>query len=618
MGIGYLKLFKMHRYYLTSLLLTISLGLAFGQPTNSYKNDFSHGKELYSMGRYELAMEVLKPLTLPTNKSIYSPYAGYYYGLSAYKKGYSFLSEEMLKSILNIYPDWEKIDLVRLWLSKIYFEEKDYLQALAVIDKVKSSEINAKCEDLTRYEVSQIDDFEIVYELYQLYPENKALGEILADKIVNQPLLDQDRDLLRNLVSIFDLDKVKYKVIHELVSEKKETYNIAVLFPFMLEELNPTSLKMNNQFVLDIFEGIKVATRDLNTKGIRINVFAYDTERSAIKTQKIILSGELDGMDLLIGPLYPETVGIVSEYSHDRAINMFNPLSTNKELIENNPYSFLMKPTTEHLALAASDYVIGNLKNKNAIIFYEDTPKDSIAAFTYKVSIERDSFNVIFTQKLTGLDTVSVYNSLTQKVRFDDLNLSSEDSLRIIERHDLYDYFKRLGRVRTIEERRKIRPLEIFRIAPDSIGHIFVASNRELIGASTISGIETRGDSIVIIGNESWLTFKSVSLNQLERLSVLLLAPSYISHKNAALQDVNQKLLYTLNQPPTKYHYLGYETINFVGEMLNLYGVYFQVGLRTQGIYPGVLYQGYNYMESNDNIHIPIIEFKNSEFWIVN
>ena len=608
----------MHRYYLTGLLLTVSLGLAFGQRNNTYKNDFNHGKELYGMGRYEMAMEVLKPLTLPTNKSTYSPYAGYYYSLSAYQKGYSFLSEEMLKSVLEIYPDWEKIDLVRFWLSKIYLEEEEFIQALAVIDKVRSSEINTKCEDLARYEIGKIEEFEMVYGLYQMYPENKAVGEILADKIVSQPLLDQDRELLRNLVSIFDLDKNKYKVIHELSSEKKEAYNVAVLFPFMLEEINPTSLKMNNQFILDIFEGIKVATRDLKAKGIQINVFAYDTERSAIKTQDIVRSGELEGMDLLIGPLYPETVRIVSEYSHDKGINMFNPLSTNQELIENNPYSFLVKPTTEHLALAASKYVISNLKNKNAIIFYEDTPRDSLAAITYKTFIEKDSFNVIYTQKLTGLDTLSVYNSLTEKVRFNDLDLSPEDSLKIIEQHDLYDYLARLRRARTIEERRKLKSLEIFKIAPDSIGHIFVATNRELIGASTISGIETRGDSIVIIGNESWLTFKSLSLNQLERLNVLLLSPGYISHNNSALQNIDQKLLYALNQPPNKYHHLGYETMNFVGEMLDLYGVYFQVGLRTQGVFPGVLYQGYDYTESNDNKHIPIIEFKNSEFRIVN
>ena len=50
--------------------------------------------------------------------------------------------------------------------------------------------------------------------------------------------------------------------------------------------------------------------------------------------------------------------------------------------------------------MVASDYAIGNLKNKNAIIFYEDNPRDSLAAFTYREAIERDSFNVIFTQKL--------------------------------------------------------------------------------------------------------------------------------------------------------------------------------------------------------------------------
>ena len=455
MGIEYSKLLKMYKYYLTGLLFTLSIGFTLAQRNNTYKNDYDHGKELYSMDRFDLAMEVLKPLTLPTNKNIYSPYAGYYYSLSAYEKGYSYLAEEMLKSILNIYPDWEKVDMVRFWLTKIYFEETDFEKALDVIDNIKSSEIKEKSYNLVMYEIGKMDDYDTVYVLYQRYPGNQALAEILADKIVSQPLLEQDRDLLRNLVSVFDLDQNKYKVIHELVSEKKEEYNIAVLFPFMVEEINPTNLKMNNQFILDMFEGIKVARQGLKSKGINVNLFAYDTERSGSKTLEIIQSGELEGMDLIIGPLYPEAVNIVSEYSHEKGINMFNPLSTNRDLIENNPYSFLVKPTTEHLAMVASDYAIGNLKNKNAIIFYEDNPRDSLAAFTYREAIERDSFNVIFTQKLTGLDTVSVYNSLTQKVRFDALDMSPEDSLKIIERHDLYGYFNRLRRARTVEERRK-------------------------------------------------------------------------------------------------------------------------------------------------------------------
>jgi hypothetical protein len=145
-----------------------------------------------------------------------------------------------------------------------------------------------------------------------------------------------------------------------------------------------------------------------------------------------------------------------------------------------------------------------------------------------------------------------------------------------------------------------------------------VATNKELIAASSISGMETRGDSITLIGYEDWLDYKSLSLNQMEILDVKFIAPGYISNSNPRLQDVYQKILYTMNKSPNKYHYLGYELINFVGEMLYQHGIYFQVGLYDQEVYPGILYQGFDYSKSNDNQYIPIIGFEDSHFLISN
>jgi hypothetical protein len=450
------------------------------------------------------------------------------------------------------------------------------------------------------------------------YPNIDGLAIILADKISDQPLMEQDRHLLLDIIEKFNLNKDRYNFIEEFESQIKDSYNVAVLLPFMLKDIVPSNLRRSNQFVLDIYEGIKIGLQRLERKGVQINVFAYDTEKNAQTTMDLIESGELDGMDLLIGPLYPETVKLISEFSLEKRINMFNPLSSNSDLIANNPFCFLFKPAHENMAYAASNFIKNYKENKNAIIFYEDDPRDSLMAFTYKAAIEKDSFNVVLIQKITGLDTISVYNTLTQKVRFDELRLTSEDSIRIMEQHDLYDYFAKLRRARTQEDLKKIRPIDLFIIAPDSIGHIFVATNKELIAASTISGLETRGDSITLIGNEDWLNYKSLSLTQMESLDIKFIAPSYISHSRPQLQDVYQKILYTINKSPNKYHYLGYELINFVGEMLYLHGTYFQVGFQRQGIYPGILYQGFDYSNSNDNLLIPIIEFKESQFSIVN
>jgi hypothetical protein len=80
-------------------------------------------------------------------------------------------------------------------------------------------------------------------------------------------------------------------------------------------------------------------------------------------------------------------------------------------------------------------------------------------------------------------------------------------------------------------------------IAPDSIGHIFVASNNELIGANTISGVETRRDGFMIIGNENWIDFKSLSLEQLAMLNIVLIAPSYVDRDNYRLNELNSRII---------------------------------------------------------------------------
>ena len=608
----------MYKYLLTSFIALFAFSLSHSQVQHTAEQNYLQGREMYQTGRYDFAMEILKPMTLPTNKSEFSPYAAYYYSLSAVEKGYIYLAEEMLKYATTQYQKWDKVDLLKYWLSKIYFDEGDYDSALQIINDIIDPSIRHYSNELIKSTLWETDSVEILTNLYLNYPNNDGLAVVLANKISKQPLMDQDRKLLYDIIEKFNLNKNEYDFIDELESIKKPVYNIAVLLPFMTHDIVPNNLRRSNQFVLDIYEGIKIGTEELRDQGININVFAYDTERDENRTRELIESGELDGMDLLIGPLYPEPVRLVSEFSLKKRINMFNPLSSNSDLIAYNPFCFLIKPTNESIAYAAADFINKNKINKNAMIFYEDDPRDSLMAYTYKGAIEEDSFKVVLTQKITGSDTISVYNTLTQKVRLDALDLTKEDSAWIVERYGLSDYFEKLKRVQNVEELKRLQSLELFVIPSDSIGHIFVATNKELIAASTISGMDTRGDLITVIGHEDWLDYKSLSLSQMESLDIKFVAPGYISNSNPKLQDVYQKILYTLNKSPNKYHYLGYELINFVGEMLQEYGIYFQTGLRERGIIPGILYQGFDYSNSNDNRLIPIIKFEDSHFSIAN
>ncbi len=602
------------------ILLIACTGILSGlnaQSPGPLKREYLRGKQMYEEGRYEMAMEILKPLTLTSNKSPYAPYAAYYYSLAAINEDYNFLAEEMLQSTLKAYPDWEQVDLLKFWLVKIYLKEEDYGSAIEISSKINDASLQSKSDELVKGDLALIDDIDGLKELYFKYKDYAPLAYVLADKIMLRPLFDQDRELLKEVVTRFDLDRNKYYFIDAVMSEKKDQYNVAVLFPFMYDDIIPDQVRRNNQFILDLYEGMKLAGDQLLEKDNTINLYAFDTEKDAETTKRIIESGQLEGIDLIIGPLYPGPVSVISEFSLENRINMVNPLSSNFDLINKNPFCFLIKPTLQRQALEAEKYVSDHVDNKHGIIFYENSDSDSLLAYTYKQAIEEDSFNIVYSRKIYDEDTFSVYKMLTRKVKFKEVALTREDSTWYIERYDLYDYFEELA-LRKEDKNKNSRPLELYVIPPDSIGHIFVASGNELIGTNVISGVGTRGDSILIIGDESWLHFRSLSLEQWELLDILLIAPGFIASGNPVIEDINQKVIFTYNKPPTRYHYLGYETMHFLGNMLHSYGTHFQVKMSEKGRYPGLLFQGFDYSDGNDNAVVPLIKFENSEFKIVN
>ncbi len=153
---------------------------------------------------------------------------------------------------------------------------------------------------------------------------------------------------------------------------------------------------------------------------------------------------------------------------------------------------------------------------------------------------------------------------------------------------------------------------------PDSIGHVFGASANQLIATSIISGVETRADNTYIVGNEDWLDIRQLSLEQLDRLNIILTAPGYIDDGNPNLERINDLIIDSTHAPPNKYHYLGYEIISYLGHMLSKYGSPFLGGLKIEGFYPGLIYYGFDYSEGRDNNLVPIIQFVGNDFVIIN
>ena len=596
--------------YLIILMYLASLR-GYSQSHSTDQEILERGKSLYNQRLYDSSMSVLHPLSHKNGNAL-TPYAGFYYMLSAYKKGFSYLAMDMGNRILINYPKWNNLNEVKLWMIKFYLYDKNYSRALSTVESVSGNELKKMAEALYLNAIDSIPDFNDVVSLYQANQDNELIARNLADRIIRKPLLLRDMDLLKQLVQKFNFDKNIYRTDLKPEGVKKERYKVAVLLPFMEEDIIPGVSEKNNQFVYDMYEGIIIGNEQLKLAGINLDIVAYDTKKSGVETRKLIQSDELNGVDIMIGPLYSDEVRSISEFSKEKQIMVCNPLSTNSEIIKNNPYTILFKPTTERQSRAAAYYAADHFKtNKNYFLFYGDNPRDSISAFTFRSILQTDSFNLNFQHRVSSEDTADIYTLLTLKVKLKDLKLPYEDSLRLLSHYSIDTAALRIAN-------KKVEEQEIFVMVPDSIGFVYGASSNQLIATNIISGVETRSDHTAIIGNEDWLDVSQLSPEQFDRLNIVLAAPGFIDTDNPEREKINNLIIAKIHATPDKYHYLGYEMITYIGTMLNKYGSPFLAGLKKEGFYKGKIFYGFDYSNGQDNNIVPVIRSVGDKFIIVN
>ena len=552
-------------------MLLFSFGILAAQDSPETQRQYLNGKELFKLGKYELAMEAFKPLTSTSKNSMYSEYASFYYALSAYRVGQLDLAKSMLLQIEQRFPRWNKIQDVYYWISKVNFEGGDYLPAIAYNTQIKNEAIKTDGLSMKKAYLSEVQDQDLLQELIELHPYDKEVAEALAVRIASQPIINQDRNLLDFLISEFELNDSIFAGSQHLRSIKKESYNVAVMLPILYDRVKSSRSVRNNPF-LDLYEGIAWGQKQLKSEGVNINLFAYDTRMDSLATQKLMSSEEMLGMDLIIGPLHGRTSPLASNFSFENRVNMINPLSSNSTVIGNNPFSFLFKPSLETQARRAANFAKENFDDKKAAIVYGISVQDSIKAYNYKVEMEKDSFEVVLMKKVDAKD-------LDKMVEW----FSGDYPLKEIKK----------------------------------IGHFYLPSEDRLLNARMITVLESYTSKPAIV-SEEWLKISSITFEELEQLGVYFVAPDFVkygSHKVSSFRESfqNQENIY-----PSKYVYLGYEMMLYVGRMLEQHGTYFQTSFSDNKPYRGEIFIGTQFKQSNDNQVVPILKFQESDLVLAN
>lgn len=562
------------------VLIFILLGLLYA-PTilaQDYKRQYKAAREFFSEESYSLAMEAFKPLIVYDKNNPYVEHASFFYALSAYHQNFPSVAKDMLLQIKELYPAWGQMKEVNYWLAKIYFDQRQYFQAMQMLRDYPSLSSQPDVVQMKMYYLAGIEDVETLRMMWEEHPTDTVVAKSLAKAISKLPFLEQDAQLMDSLITRFNFDRDEFASSLKPVNVFKDRYVVSLLFPFLAKTLEPSTSTKVNQSILDLYLGIRMAADSLNKLGINIDLRTYDTERSILATSALLELQELKDSDLIVGPLFQNQNKLVSDFSINNKINMISPVSNNTEFIGGNPFAMLLQPSSETIGTRSAEWIAANVPNKNCMVFYGESPKDTVTAKSFLNRAKELDLKIVWSEKVAKENSVTIFNRLATPVE--------------------YDEFK--------------NPVQ-FELKLDSIGSVFVASDDPLIYTKVISGVDTRGDSVIIVGNETWLNNAAANFSTYERLHITMAAPTFTSSSNSNYKAFRSKFIKRHGVMPTENSKTGYEFMWFIGHCLSKYGVYFQDGLREQAMMPGHLFKGYDFSSGQSNQFVPFIHFKGGE-----
>lgn len=574
-----MKLSIMIRVTWYFLAFVLAAGSANGQA--DFRQQFVNGKNLFLEGEYNLAMEAFKPVIPYDASNPYSQYASFYYSIAAYRQGYLSVAKDMLNQVKKVNPNWDKMDEVNFWLGTIHMDNGEYFQGLNLWKGIRNPSVRKNIDASKKRYLGKIDDPEILRMMTEEHPDDPVIGHALAyalSRNLNDPAV---RDQFEETIRKYKLKRGDF--INEAPpSYTKPVYSVSVLYPFMMTTLDPTPARKRNQLILDLYEGMKMAVDTLGRRGVKIDLRAYDTERKAATISRLLKTPELLNTDLIVGPFFPDENALVQEFSMKNRINVFKPFTNNLEMVGANEFGYLMQPAYETIGRKSAEFVAENLtRRKNCMIFYGTTKKDSILAASFAQKVSESGLKVVSSQRVSRDASASIIKTLATPTEFDEWK----------------------------------NPIE-FELKRDSIGCIFVASDEALIYSKVISSVETRRDSILIVGSESWLDQSALDYDKFQSLGIVMSSPNFTSMSNPHYAAFTKKYLRTHGRVPSEYAATGYELMMFLGNALHKHGVYFQEGF-SKGTLPGYLYQGYDYQFSHDNQLVPFVKFARGALTVV-
>ncbi len=546
--------------FILLLLSYASVAQQVALSERDYALKYKKAVQLFAEQKYFEAKDEFTPLTSRRYENSIVPFVLYYHALSSFKLLRNFEARTSLRQLFERFPDWKKIDEGYYLYANACFAENYIDEGMQYINRISTNVLRQDVENMQYFYFSKYKDPAQLKILNQKYPNNAILAQLLVDNIQKSKNVSrEDLELSDRLTNQFNLGTITNtpKKTSTNTRENAGVINVAILLPFRLFEFDPAKNNRANQYIYDMYAGMKLAKEKLEMEQINVNLFTFDIDRDASLVSELVNNGNFNQVNLLVGPLYPEANKVANSFAKSNEVVQVHPLSNNRQLIVNDKTTFLASPSYEMQAAKAIDYINSQNSPRSVAIYYGNTRKDSTFAYIYRDKAMESGI------------------SITTIKRF----ITAED----------------------IDVKRKP-------------GHIFISGSDNSFGAKVVSALDKKKVSAPIIAASAAFDFEGASLNIFNR-QLYLIQLDYINREKEEVKNFRSSFINEQNIAPSYYGCWGYDMLLFYARMLNSGKSKFRNNLDAIEYTQGYVLDGFDYTNgSNENKIVPIIKYQDGKF----
>ncbi|AUD02941.1 ABC transporter substrate-binding protein [Spirosoma pollinicola] len=579
----------------------LSWPLANAQIAPDVQKRYTAAVKLVQTGDYERAKADLNVII--QKRGVLAPYASYYYALAAFRQRNYNQSRLMLRQLMEFFPDWRKMDDANYLLAANCMELGQYEDALTALQPIRTPALRADITKLEQNFLPRITNLDQLKQLNKSFPNDRVVGLLLIDLIQRTAGDKDDLELSDRLTNRFGVPGIATASTPPAATTSQASasrtgtsgtqptrtvrpkgyYNVAVMFPFRVEDFSSDKRLRSNQYIYDLYNGIKIARARLQEEGITVNLFAYDVDNDANKTLELVNSPAFAQTDLIIGPLYVEPNRIASAYANKNNILLLNPIATSSELVANQPMSFLAQPSMNQQAIKVAEQARNFTGLRRAAIYFGPMRKDSLLAVSYQAELKRQNYQVIDFRKVSG----------TAQAMADAMQFTGTTTAT--------------------------RPVSITaQQAGSTIGHVFFASSNADDGVRMLDALSRRKVTGPLIATASAFDFYKNPISTFTRRDLYLLYPDFIDSSREPVNTFQEEYIAKRNTIPSVFASEGYDMMLFFGRQLAKNGLMPRNRMNLHSDTDDYLLSGFDYTQSNDNQIVPIVKYEDGRFVKVN